>query len=71
MTAPHFIGIDIAGEANTWFCSLTPGKDGVLHIGAEPAMVNLEQVVAYCREHLVLGVAIDAHLTLRGKATRP
>ncbi|HIE32477.1 MAG TPA: DUF429 domain-containing protein [Thermodesulfobacteriaceae bacterium] len=56
----YFLGIDLAGEKNTWIVALKEGRTLSFEI-LKP--VSLESIVSFCEKHWVLGVAIDAPLT--------
>lgn len=59
---PIYIGVDIAGAANTWVCGISSSGDG-LEICLLPRLCPLSQIVQYVEENPVLAVAIDAQLT--------
>src|SRR5690349_3810160 len=60
---PIYLGIDIAGAANTWALALVPVGDG-LAIVLPPRVFPLTEIVAYCDTNDVVGAAIDAQLSM-------
>lgn len=62
MMQPIYLGVDIAGAANTWFTALTTGSEG-LRVIQQPKKGTLEGIFEYCCHQDVNAVAIDAQLT--------
>src|ERR1700693_4191365 len=70
---PLFLGVDVAGrvragkgntlKGNTWICGLTETPTG-LHIPLAPQLMTLRSAVHVCETQRVLGVAIDAQLSI-------
>ena len=61
--SPIYVGVDIAGAANTWVCALA--QDGAqLRIVLGPELATLERIVSYCEIEDVVAVCIDAQLTI-------
>ena len=63
MTTPQYVGIDVAGMENTWICGLAVDQGQVV-VQLPPRLDSLAGAVEYCRVNQVLGVAIDAQLTM-------
>ena len=57
-----FLGVDVAGAANTWFCGLSPTNNG-LALVLPPKKESLANIIRYAEEQHVLAAAIDAQLT--------
>jgi predicted nuclease with RNAse H fold len=57
-----FLGIDVAGQKKTFVAGLSSSERGYKLV-LPPEIMTLEQIRDYCRDHNVLGVAIDAQLT--------
>ena len=59
----YFIGVDVAGEANTWVAGLLPADDG-LQIAFGPRPTAPEDLTALIDREEPTGVAIDGQLSL-------
>lgn len=59
----EFLGVDVAGSANTWVASLSL-SEGRPKVALTPGRMTLAQIREYCDTNDVLAVAIDAQLTL-------
>ena len=59
---PQYLGIDIAGDENTWMCVLTTSNGG-LSMVQQPICASLDNIIQYTEAHLVVSTAIDAQLT--------
>jgi predicted nuclease with RNAse H fold len=60
---PVFLGVDVAGQSNTWVTALA-ARENDLEVIAVPHTSSLSQILAYCEAHHVVSVAIDAQLTV-------
>lgn len=58
----QYLGVDIAGDRNTWMCALTMSDDG-LNIAQQPIRASLKEIIEYTEENPVVSAAIDAQLT--------
>lgn len=58
----QYLGIDIAGEKNTWMCALTT-SDGGLSMAQQPKRASLGEIIQYTEDYPVVSAAIDAQLT--------
>src|SRR5260370_17864359 len=61
---PIFLGVDVAGAANTWVAALSSKGDGNLVLVDKPGLTRLKDIVSYCEQHYVIAVALDAQLTM-------
>ncbi len=59
----YYLGVDIAGEANTWVAALVP-SDGVLEIAFAPKALNSQELIDLVAEKKPTAVAIDGQLSL-------
>ena len=58
----QYLGVDIAGDKNTWMCALTTSDVGP-RIAQQPIHASLKEIIQYTEENPVMSVAIDAQLT--------
>jgi predicted nuclease with RNAse H fold len=58
-----FVGVDIAGNDNTWVAGLTPSARG-LQVAFGPKLANPEQLLAVLSTSPAIAVAIDGQLSL-------
>jgi predicted nuclease with RNAse H fold len=59
----YYLGVDIAGEANTWVAALIP-SDGDLEIALAPRAMNSQELLDLVAREEPTAVAIDGQLSL-------
>jgi hypothetical protein len=59
----YYLGVDIAGEANTWVAALVP-SDGDLEIAFAPKALNSQELIDLVAREEPTAVAIDGQLSL-------
>ncbi len=60
---PIYLGVDVAGQDNTWAAALSPGDNGP-EVVYGPKKAKLQDLVNCCETENVVAATIDAQLTI-------